>query len=205
LDTIVSQKYIYLSELFMTQEQNEIENSEEPSVEETTEQTGENDVFQDSEEQEYVETSVKWGNSWEDEISLLKERLARLQADYDNFKKRTERDREEMVFFINSKTFSRILPRIDDLERIVHNTPEELKTNTLFIWIEALYKAINRDIESLGVKIFISKWQKVDPERHDVMTQVPGEEWIIVDEFEKGYLLWDRVLRHAKVVVGSGN
>jgi molecular chaperone GrpE len=189
----------------MTQEQNEIEMNEESSVEETTEQTGENDVFQDSEEQEDIETPVKSENSWWDEVSLLKEKLARLQADYDNFKKRTEREREEMIFFINSKTFSRILPRVDDLERIVNNTPEELKANTLFNGIEALYKALTRDIEWLGVKPFVSKWQKVDPDRHDVMTQIPWEEWIIVDEFEKGYVLWERVLRHAKVVVGNGN
>ncbi len=188
----------------MTQEQNAIENSEESLLEDTTEQTGENDVFQDSEVQEQIEPSI-WANSWGDEVTFLKEKLARLQADYDNFKKRTERDRDEMIFFINSKTFSRILPRLDDLERIVLNTPEELKTNTLFSWVEALYKALTRDVEWLGVKPFVSKWQKVNPDRHDVMTQVPWEEWIIIDEFEKGYVLWERVLRHAKVVVGNGN
>jgi molecular chaperone GrpE len=63
----------------------------------------------------------------EDQQNPLKEKLARLQADYDNFKKRTERDREEMVFFINSKTFSCILPRMDDLERIISNTPPDLR------------------------------------------------------------------------------
>lgn len=145
------------------------------------------------------------GNFWEDLGNPLKEKLARLQADYDNFKKRTERDREEMVFFINSKTFTKVLPRVDDLERILQNTPEDLRWNTLYTWVEALYKALIRDIEWLGIKPFISKWQKVDPERHDVMTQVPGEEWIIVDEFEKWYMLGDRVIRHAKVVVGNGN
>ncbi len=156
----------------------------------------------------WSEDSSSWASqqgSWNDEVSLLKEKLVRLQADYDNFKKRTEREREEMIFFINSKTFSRILPRLDDLERIVSNTPEDLKWNTLFAWVEALYKTMTRDIEWLWVKVFVSKGQSVDPERHDVMTQIPWEEWIILDEFEKGYMLWERVLRHAKVVVGSGN
>jgi molecular chaperone GrpE len=135
----------------------------------------------------------------------LKEKLARLQADYDNFKKRVEREREELAFYINSKTFSRILPRVDDLERILANTPEDLKGNTLFAGIEALHKAFTRDIEWLWVKLFVSKGQKVDPERHDVMTQVPWEEGVILDEFEKWYMLGDKVLRPAKVVVGSGS
>lgn len=163
--------------------------------------SGEQDILSD--ENMVQEEPVQESTSKEDE--QLKDRFSRLQADYDNFKKRTERDREDMVFFINSKTFGKILPRVDDLERILQNTPEDLRNNTLFSWIEALYKTLTRDIESLWVKPFISKGQKVDPERHDVMTQVPGEEGIIVDEFEKGYVLWERVLRHAKVVVGSGN
>ncbi len=52
---------------------------------------------------------------------------------------------------------------------------------------------------------FISIGEEVDPDRHDVMTEMPGEAGKIVSEFEKGYLLRDRVLRHAKVIVGNGN
>jgi molecular chaperone GrpE len=52
---------------------------------------------------------------------------------------------------------------------------------------------------------FVSLGSEVDPDRHDVMTEMPGEAGKIVQEFEKGYLLRDRVLRHAKVIVGSGN
>ena len=58
------------------------------------------------------------------------------------------------------------------------------------------------DLEKMWVKTFDSKWTEVDPNKHEVMTQIPGEEWIIVDEFEKWYMLEDRVLRVAKVVVG---
>jgi molecular chaperone GrpE len=58
------------------------------------------------------------------------------------------------------------------------------------------------DLDKMWVKPFDSKWETVDPDKHDVMTTVPGQkEWIIFDEFEKGYMLGDRVLRHAKVVV----
>ena len=59
-------------------------------------------------------------------------------------------------------------------------------------------------LESQGVKPFVSLGEEVDPEKHDVMTQAPGLEGKIITEFEKGYLIGNRVLRHAKVVVGSG-
>lgn len=55
------------------------------------------------------------------------------------------------------------------------------------------------------MKTFESIGQEVDPDKHDVMTQAPGEEGKIITEFEKGYMIGGRVLRHAKVVVGSGN
>jgi molecular chaperone GrpE len=58
-------------------------------------------------------------------------------------------------------------------------------------------------LESQGVKSFSSIGEEVNPDRHDVMTQAPGPEGKIVTEFEKGYLIGDRVLRHAKVVVGT--
>lgn len=61
-----------------------------------------------------------------------------------------------------------------------------------------------RFLESQGVTPFVSVGQEVDPDRHDVMTEMPGESGKIVQEFEKGYMLRDRVLRHAKVIVGSG-
>jgi molecular chaperone GrpE len=61
------------------------------------------------------------------------------------------------------------------------------------------------DLEKLWIKPFSAIWEKVNPDKHDVMTIIPWKEAdIIFDEFEKGYLLWDKVLRHAKVIVGGG-
>ncbi len=63
----------------------------------------------------------------------------------------------------------------------------------------------NKYLESQGVTPFASVGEEVDPNKHDVMTEMPGESGKILQEFEKGYTLKDKVLRHAKVVVGSGN
>ena len=136
------------------------------------------------------------------EDEKCKDILARTVADFDNFKKRTERDRTDMIFFLKQDILKKILPRLDDLDRMVKNTPEELRNNPLFEWVIWMQTKMIDDLDKLWVKPFISKWESVNPDMHDVMTTVPGQkEWIIFDEFEVGYMLNDRVLRHAKVVV----
>jgi len=139
-----------------------------------------------------------------DEIAKLKEVLARTQADYQNFKMRSERDREDMIFFLKYDIFKKILPRIDDLERMIKNTPEEQKNGALYEWVLVLEKSLKRDLEALWVQQYDSLWKEVNPDLHEVMTQIPSETpWVIVDEFEKGYMLGERVLRVAKVIVGA--
>lgn len=128
--------------------------------------------------------------------------LAKVMADFDNFKKRVDRDKTDMIFFLKQDIFKKILPRLDDLDRIIKNTPEELKENALFEWVLSMQSKFISDLEKLWVKSFDSIGQSVDPEKHDVMTTIPGQEKdIIFDEFEKWYVLWDKVLRHSKVVV----
>jgi len=128
--------------------------------------------------------------------------LARTMADFDNFKKRTERDKQDMIFFLKQDIFKNILPRLDDIERIIKNTPEELQNNPLFEGLVSMQKKLIEDLGKMWVKQFDSVWHEINPDMHDVMTTVPWkEDGIIFDEFEKGYKLWDKVLRHAKVIV----
>lgn len=176
-------------------EAEEIMNEAENVVEELTDENGEIDEVQ-------VEISKEEGSP---QLTQLKEALAKSQADYENFKKRTARDKEDMVFFLKSKIILPILKRVDDLERMIKNTPEEQATGSLYDGILAVEKALKKDLWDLWVQAFISVGNEVDPHKHDVMTQVPGQaEWIIFDEFEKGYELDGKVLRVAKVVVGAG-
>lgn len=138
----------------------------------------------------------------ETETDKTKEILAKTLADFDNYKKRVERDKNEMIFFLKADILKKILPRLDDLDRILKNTPEEQKSSALFEWVLSMQKKLIWDLEKMWVKPFDSIWQTVNPDFHDVMTAVPGQEKdIIFDEFEKWYLLEDKVLRHAKVIV----
>lgn len=150
-------------------------------------------------DEEKLEEAQSGGSS---EIDKLKDLLSRTQADYVNYQNRVARDKDEMIFFLKSDILKKILPRIDDVQRMILNTPEEMRKGALYEWIVSMESKLKSDLEKMWVVAFISKGETVDPDKHDVMTTVPGqEEWIIVDEFESGYMLWEKVLRHAKVVV----
>lgn len=163
----------------------------------------ETDLYEEQEDIIEEQSNEIEKDEWE--IEKLKDMLARSAADLENFKKRTDRDKADTIFFLKSDIFSKILPRLDDLERMIKNTPEEMQTGALYEWIITLQKSLLKDINKLWVEPFESLWDEIDPDKHEVMTQVPGEEWKIIDEFEKGYILWDRVLRVAKVVVWNGS
>ncbi len=130
--------------------------------------------------------------------------LARVQADFENFKKRVDRDKDDMIFFLKQDIFKKILPFVDDLDRIIKATDPENTDTWIYEWTVALQKKLNGDLKKLWLETFNSIWQEVNPSLHDVMTTVPWKpEWIICDEFEKWYMINKRVLRHAKVVVGA--
>ncbi|MBX9809596.1 nucleotide exchange factor GrpE [Candidatus Gracilibacteria bacterium] len=139
-----------------------------------------------------------------EQISSLQSSLARSQADYQNLLMRVERDKADMAFFLSSKMLTPLLTQIDNLERAV-KLKEGVEGDGFVDGIRSVLAGFQKFLESQGVTSFVSVGQEVDPDRHDVMTEMAGEAGVIVSEFEKGYLLRDRVLRHAKVIVGNGN
>ena len=142
-------------------------------------------------------------NPENNEIATLRDQLARAQADYQNLKMRGERDRADMVHFLTEKLLSPLLIQIDNLDRAV-KIKDGVTDDTFVDGVRAVQSGLQKYLENQGVKAFDSVGQEVDPDKHEVLSQAPGKEGIIVTEFEKGYMLGDRVLRHAKVIVGSG-
>lgn len=179
----------------MTQDNDNLNNEELKDLEESLQEDLKN--IQNQEENK----DSNYEDRLEQENKELKEALARKQADYVNFQKRTQRDREDTIFFLTKKIIEKILPTIDNLERIINNTPENNQTWTLYEAVVSNYKSLLKTLDELNIKPFNSKWEQVNPDKHEVMTQIPGEEGIIVDEFEKWYIMWDKIIRVAKVVV----
>lgn len=173
----------------MTDQTQNTENTEAKNLEETLEEI-------------VTEESSQKSTSNDDEIIRLKESLARSQADYQNLLMRVDRDKIEMVSYLSAKIILPLLKEVDNLERAV-KLKEWVEGDGFIDGVRTVLAGMQKYLESQGVKSFSSIGEEVNPDRHDVMTQAPGPEGKIVTEFEKGYLIGDRVLRHAKVVVGT--
>ena len=138
------------------------------------------------------------------ELAELKEALARSQADYRNLLSRVDRERDEMGAYISGNVITKILPIVDNLERALANIPAEIEQNSWVVGMKSIHALALKQLELTGAKAFDSVGCEVDANLHDVMSQAPGKEGMIVAEFERGYRLGDRVIRHAKVIVGNG-
>jgi molecular chaperone GrpE len=138
------------------------------------------------------------------EIEKLKASLARSQADYQNLVMRSDRDKADMIHFLSAKIILPLLTHIDNLERAV-KLKEWTEGDTFVDGVRSVFNGFTKYLESQWVASFDSIGSEVDPEKHDVMTEMAGESGKIIQEFEKWYTLWWRVIRHAKVVVGNGN
>ena len=143
--------------------------------------------------------------SLEAEIADLKDQLLRKQADFENFRKRMYREREEASKYANSKLLLDLVEVIDNFERAIRSSEESQDFESFHQGIELIEKQFTSMLESKwGLKRFESVGEEFDPEKHEaIAVDQSGEhpEQTVVDDYQKGYLLHDRVLRNAKVRV----
>ena len=138
----------------------------------------------------------------QDEVADLKDKYLRLYSDFDNFRKRTAKERIELRQNASEDIIKEVLPIVDDFERASANAAE----GEISEGIQLIFSKLNKILASKGLKAMESKGAAFDVNLHECITQFPaGEENKdkVVDEVEKGYFLNDKVIRFAKVVVGS--
>ncbi len=129
----------------------------------------------------------------------------RAQADFINYKRRTEQERQDFSRFANANLILSLLPVLDDLERALGSVPPtKLAQNSWLDGIKLIDHKLRTSLEAQGLKPIKSLGEPFDPNFHEAVRQDKGKEGIVVEEFQKGYMLGDRVLRPAKVVVGNG-
>ncbi len=128
----------------------------------------------------------------------------RAQADFINYKRRNEQERDELNKFANANLILSILPVIDDLERALDSVPDEYAGLDWMEGIRLIQRNLKAILEAQGLKPLEAAGQPFDPNFHEAIRQDKGEEGIVVEVFQKGYLLNDRLLRPARVVVGTG-
>ena len=129
----------------------------------------------------------------------------RTQADFINYKRRTEQERQDFNRFANANLILSLLPVLDDLERALGSMPPARTSK--HSWAEGV-RLVERNfrsaMEAQGLSPIKSLGEPFDPNLHEALRQDKGKEGIVIEEFQKGYMLGDRVLRPAKVVVGNG-
>jgi molecular chaperone GrpE len=145
--------------------------------------------------------------SWEAKFLEMQDRYLRLHAEFDNYRKRTNKERIEIVSTANAGILKDLIPILDDFERATtfNDTATEIESvKEGFSLIHNKYKGI---LESKGLKPMASKGEVFDSELHEAIANIPAEsedmKGKIIDDVEKGYTLHDKVVRFAKVVVGQ--
>lgn len=135
------------------------------------------------------------------------ERLLRLQADFENTRKRLEREKQDFVKFANEGIISELLNVLDDLERTVELAQEKHEDLPAFLkGVEIILAHLYEMLKEYGVKPIDSQGKLFDPHLHEALMQVENKdlpENTVVEELQKGYLLNDRVIRTAKVKVSK--
>ena len=128
----------------------------------------------------------------------------RAQADFVNYKRRTEQEKEEIGKFANSMLVINLLPVLDDLERALDSISDELTEVSWVDGIRLIERKLRGILEAQGLSPIKALGEPFDPNFHEAAMQGKGKEGIVVEELQKGYKFQDRVIRPARVVVGSG-
>lgn len=140
-------------------------------------------------------------------IEEQKDKYLRLSAEFDNYRKRTMKEKAELILNGGEKSLSSILPVVDDFERAIKTMETATDVNAVKEGVELIYNKFMAVLAQNGVKVIETKDQPLDTDYHEAIAVIPAPEEAqkgkILDCVQTGYTLNDKVLRHAKVVVGE--
>ena len=143
----------------------------------------------------------------QEEIEQLKTQILYKTAEFDNYRKRTLKEKAELILNGGEKAVSAILPVIDDMERAIDNGSKTDDPAVLREGMELIYHKFMKALEGLGVKQMETENADFDTDMHEAVAMVPGmgddKKGKVIDCLQKGYQLNDKVIRHAKVAVGQ--
>lgn len=152
-------------------------------------------------------TEKQNGSDLEEKYKEINDKYTRLYAEFDNYRKRTAREKVEWFKSAGEDVILKILPILDDIERAVAHNKSVTDVDVLKQGLEIIQQKFKNILTGKGIEPMESKGQTFDPELHDAITSMaaPSEDMKgkIIEEIEKGYTLNGKVIRHAKVVVGN--
>ena len=190
------------------------ENVEEQAAEQATEATDTADADDNSDNSEksgeYGEENSNEKSPLEEaqqQIDELKDKYLRSVAEFDNYRKRTLKEKAELILNGSEKAIAAVLPILDDMERAIANGEKTEDLNVLREGMSLIYTKFQKVLESIGVKEIETADADFDTDVHEAIAMVPGmgddKKGKVLDCVQKGYKLNDKVIRHAKVAVGQ--
>ena len=188
--------------------------SDEEAVEADTEETQEDDPEEGSDEDNTDDgrkgffsrrkKADKEKAAMEEKIAALEDRVKRQMAEFENFRKRTEKEKQTMFSMGERSVIEKMLPIVDNFERGLAAVPENEKETPLASGMEMVYRQLVKQLEDLGVTPIEAVGQEFDPAFHNAVMQVESEEYpsgTVAQEFQKGYKYHDSVIRYSMVGV----
>ena len=143
----------------------------------------------------------------EAELTESRDKYLYMYSEFENYKRRVSRDRIEQSKLAGSDVFLAILPILDDMERAIKSFESTSDVEAIKAGINLIYSKLKSTTESKGLKPMDATGKPFDADLHDAITNIPAPspdlKGKVIDEVEKGYFLNDKVIRHAKVVVGN--
>ena len=191
-------------------EQNDTQNNEEPKAEETNTEDADNkaadadsktDNTDNAAESEEADPLAKA----QQEVEELKKQLLYKTAEFENYRKRTLKEKADLILNGGEKTIAAILPILDDFERAIADKSEDPKA--IKEGVQMIFNKFIKTLEGLGVKKIETADKDFDVDFHEAIAMVPGmgddKKGKVIDCVQTGYTLNDKVIRHAKVAVGK--
>ena len=186
----------------------EAETSEENTSEENTSEENTAEAEEDVTEEQNVDEKKglfkKKKDKRDEQIEELNDKIKRQMAEFDNFRKRTDKEKSQM-FDMGARTIiEKILPVVDNFERGLAAVPEEQRDDAFVDGMDKIYKQLMTELDGIGVKAIECVGKEFDPEYHNAVMQVENEELeagTVASELQKGYMYKDTVIRHSMVSV----
>ncbi|MDN3666458.1 nucleotide exchange factor GrpE [Algibacter miyuki] len=159
-----------------------------------------------AEEQEVIELSVE--EKLQEEVKQEKDKFLRLFAEFENYKKRTSRERIELFSTASEDVMKTLLPVLDDFERALSHIEEDKEAEELRKGVLLIYQKLVNTLDQKGLKpIVVEKGEAFNADNHEAITQIPAPtedlKGKVIDVVEKGYKLGEKVIRFPKVVIGQ--
>ena len=160
---------------------------------------------EEAEEPESMKKKKK-KEKWEEKIEELEDRVKRQMAEFDNFRKRTEKEKSHMYEVGARDVIEKILPVVDNFERGLATVPEDQKNDPVIDGMDKIYRQLMTVLTDLGVEPIEAVGKEFDPNFHNAVMHVEDEglgENVVAEELQKGYLYKDTVIRHSMVKVAN--